>query len=177
MVNVAGKADTCNTHFLFLIQWDEKIDRDMLHASGRRAEYKGFLEGTGYSRVHKPGSLSSVLRTHRGRENLLDRVVPCPSACAAARTRLRSHTHMHPTYTAVMNLLLRFSVLICSHQNGLNAKKELASLLHVNYTKQTSIRRAGSSNQTLCCLPPPQISSAGWLASASQMRKLRLSLH
>lgn len=74
-MNVAGKTDTCNTHFLFLIQWEEKTDRATLHASGRRAEYKVFLEGTGYSRVHKPGSLSSVLGTHRGRENLPDRVV------------------------------------------------------------------------------------------------------
>lgn len=160
MVNVAGKADTCNTHFLFLVQWEEKTDTATLHASGRRAEYKGFLEGTGYSRVHKPGSLAqSSEPTEEGRtystelSRARQRVPRHARACA--------HTHTHPTYTAVMNLLLRFSVLICSHQNGLNAKKELASLLHVNYTKQTSIRRAGSSSQTLCCLPPPQISSAG----------------
>lgn len=93
-MNVAGQADTCNTHFLFLVQWDEKIDTDLLHASGRRAEYKGFLEGTGYSRVHKPGSLSSVLGTYRGRENQLNRVVLCPSVCGAARMRLRSHTRI-----------------------------------------------------------------------------------
>lgn len=96
-MNVAGQADTCNTHFLFLIQWDEKKDTDSLHASGRRAEYKGFLEGTGYSRVHKPGSLSSVLGTHRGRENQLDRVVLCPSVCAGMHAL--AFTHMRPTLT------------------------------------------------------------------------------
>lgn len=163
-------------HTFCLVQWDEKKDTDSLHASGRGAEYKGFLEGTGYSRVHKPGSLSSVLGTHRGRENQLDRVVLCPSVCAAACMRLRSHTRILRLHNSSESTL-RFSVLICCHQNGLNAEKELASPLHVSCTKQTSIPRAGLSSQKLCCLPPPQISSAGLLASASQMRKLRLSLH
>ena len=88
-------------HFLFLVQWDEKIDTDTLHASGRRADYKGFLEGTGYSRVHKPGSLAqSSEPTEEGRTYSTE--LSCARQCVPRHARI---LHFHSSNESTFKVL------------------------------------------------------------------------